>query len=133
MMITAAIAVLALAPPQSATQPAGLEEAAGWTLIMEDGVFQRRRGPLSLGENDTVLIWTAALPQPEHAATLGAVFQRFELDCPRHKIRRREGLVVESGATATTALNGGDESWGYPGSQPPWVARLLVDVCTVTD
>lgn len=133
MILTAAIAVVALAPPQSPVQPASLEEAAGWTLIMEDGVFQRRRGPLTLGENDTILIWTVALPRPEHAATLGAVFRRFELDCPAHKIRRREGLAVQPGATAATAQDGGDEAWGYPGSQPPWVASLLVDVCTVTD
>lgn len=133
MIITAAIAVLALAPSQSPVQPASLEQAAGWTLIMEDGVFQRRRGPLSLGEDDAVSVWTAALPRPEHAATLGAVFRRFELDCPGNRIRRREGLALEPGATAITALDGGDESFGYPGSQPPWVGRLLTDVCTVTD
>lgn len=110
--------------------PASAAEAAAWPLIAEDGAYARRRGPLAGGENDTVSVWTAALPRPAHAATLDTVFRRFEVDCPRNKIRRREGMTLAPGASEAVETDAGEADFTFPGSQPPWVASLLGDICS---
>ena len=129
MFIVALLA--AFADPGSA--PPTPEEAAAWPLIAEDGVFQRRRGPLTLARGDAVSVWTAALPQAEHAETLGVAFRRFEIDCPRSRIRRAEGFNLEPGAAEPVATDAGDALFSYPGAHPSWVGSLLSEVCSTAD
>lgn len=129
-MIIAAAAALALLGQPS--EP-NLSPALTGPLIAEDGAFQRRRGPLTLGVNDTVSVWTAAVPQPAHAETLATAFRRYEIDCPATRIRRREGYSLAPGASEAQATDGGDSEFSYPGSQPAWVGQLLVDVCSPAD
>lgn len=132
-MIAAVVVALALVQQTPPPAQPTIEQAATWPLIAEDGAVQRRRGPLMLGSGDSIAVWTAALPRPEHAATLGAAFRRFEVDCPGHKIRRAEGFSLAPGEASPTPTDSGDTTFAYPGSQPRWVARLLTDICAPAD